>query len=89
MKNPACFFVIILVFLCTSCAVTIQRHSFIHEKDLEVSADDGCEETELLSVDRENTPCHSSFRLAMPFFGINVYNDNWSGDRHIDIDLFR
>jgi hypothetical protein len=89
MKRLACFSALVLVFLCTSCAVTMERHSYIHEKDLEVTLDDGCEETELLSVDHEDTPDYGSFRLAMPFLGINVFHDRWTGEKYIDIDLFR
>jgi hypothetical protein len=89
MKELTCFSIIILALLFSSCAVTIQRHAFIHEKDLEVTLEQGCEETELLSVNHENTPDGNSFRLAMPFIGVNVFEDHWSGERCIDIDLFR
>jgi hypothetical protein len=89
MKNLTYLSVIILALLFSSCTVAIQRHGFIHEKELEVEVDNDCEETALLRVEHDNGIFGRNFHVSMPFFSVNVFEDHWRGERYIDVDLFR
>jgi hypothetical protein len=89
MRKLAVIYFIFCLFLLTSCTAVIQKRAACHSRDFSVTYDDGRGETELFSMDHDDSPWASSFFMSMPFFSMDVYSDKFSGESYVDIDILK
>lgn len=89
MKNYAFFLLLFIVLLFTSCTVAIQKDRGLRDNGINITAYENGREIEILDIEQGSTIFGEVLRISMPFFRINAGTNEWTGERYVEMDVFR